>query len=282
MDELRIFWKIVIDTTCAERIEDVVKKEVGVWKIDDGVWHRDRWERFKLGAQLVCAKEDDRERCSISCDEFCLHGCYLRIRDVGLKAQLTDMGVDTELLGRYPESVPVSARQFVDIKGQLYYVGRNIMLTAEFKAEADGLHSLFEFPMYRPVDGQDVLHRPIVVKEFKANGTDRRRALWHLSRNMLYFSHAYSVSDHHVLTVSQDQNVVVTQASVGYQGPPYFEFLLDSIPIRRPAIDKHEHLFDTGPIEFYVGYSPSKGGQLDGCVRRIVFDPNASCLGCTM
>jgi hypothetical protein len=70
----------------------------------------------------------------------------------------------------------------------------------------------------------------------------------------------------------------------------YFEFYVDALQLNErnnkyPGITTAQHYFTTSECIIYIGCDPitdiNEPQYLTGNIRRLVFDPNASCLGCT-
>lgn len=185
--------------------------------------------------------------------------------------------------------------QFTIIDHELYYVGENIRLETEFTADTEGLHPLFLYPKYSELTGlKRSFHKGMVYAHENNLGPDgKREATWVVSQDTvtcldslerkvdsesrgIYFSDPYLLAGQHLLIVSQDQNFGAVPGVV----QPYFEFLVDTIPIRTPQTNDAAHLFYTGPQCFYIGFCP--GLRLNDLLRikRIMFDPHSSCYGC--
>jgi hypothetical protein len=117
----------------------------------------------------------------------------------------------------------------------------------------------------------------------KAN--DMQSIIWSISDNY-YETYLYKVDGNYWLNINQDRN-----RSPNSNEPTYFEFLADNIPLkvnsdkqepedRRSGDTDHSHYFSYEPIEWYIGHIPNTDKYFQGSIRRLVFDPNASCPGC--
>lgn len=294
MGDLRIFWKIIIDACCGQDKTDVTgvnaRKEVAVWGKDDGgLRHRYHWRSFPLTVTPHCLS--DPNIATIEHGEIVLDGCYLEIYDEGLQIQAEQMGLDlpSGLLQSDPIAVvkefvyaiasqtKLEHRQFRE--GNSYYVGENIRLEVEFKAEGAGNHPLFHHrQFYTSGDSPGAV---LAMEKIQAPENERT-AVWEVNApgaTIRSENYCINKNEPHNLVVSQDQNFIFLAETRDDQR--YFEFLLDAVPIRHPLLDDATHLFHTGEETIYVGYSPDVGSDtLRGSIRRIVFDPNASCVDC--
>ena len=84
----------------------------------------------------------------------------------------------------------------------------------------------------------------------------------------------------HLFTVQQD-------ADRWKRNSNYLEFYVDSIQLNEkrhkiPGETIAQHYFSTGESNIYIGFDPDSDPKkfFKGLIRRLVFDPNASCLGC--
>lgn len=306
--DLRIFWKIVVDACCTTDIKNTVRKEVSVWGLDtDNVWRRYVSHSFtasgsaadgELTVEIACPGDEKKKAVLENC-LVCLDGCYLVVDDPGLKEQAkvlmrnlgdrlapTDpVSVLRSFLNRIAQGKDPDNNQFQIQNGAAYYVGRNILLEAEFETDKIGTHPIFYHPKHSvPSNMAGTRPKPGAIYAQEENGhAGERKATWEISPDR-FDSDSYHLVGLHTLHVSQDENFIQHNGSSSNspQQGRYFEFLVDTIPIRKPAIDDSVHLFDTGKTRFYIGFSPDLGQDriLRGCIRRIVFDPNASCLAC--
>lgn len=109
---------------------------------------------------------------------------------------------------------------------------------------------------------------------------------------------------HHLVVVNQDQDLLMDKLNAHLQDngndsaaqmlevglrsreswtQPYFEILLDTIPLSiEDELTIGTFPFTNGKINFYVGANPNNpdGSQLKGSLKRLVFDPNSSCPSC--
>lgn len=289
---LTLFWRILVDPCCAESIYDVVKKEVGLWGQDiTGDWHRFLWQTFDLSdVKVVCNKNSSNQIAELEKCQLHLENCYLEVVDPGLSIQAGEMGLDLDvkLLPTDPvaEVAPYfdmirtkivgdQYRQFIPEGKELYYVGENIRLEAEFSANGEGVHPVFYYPKYT---GGSVDPGNVSVQE-QYEIPSKRRAIWEVSPNT-YDSDTYYLEDQHLLVMSQDQNVVLATGT--FQPDRYFEFQVDTVPIHIPEFDDVQHLFNTGREIFYIGHNPDSesDGHFRGRIKRIMFDPHSSCGAC--
>ena len=108
---------------------------------------------------------------------------------------------------------------------------------------------------------------------------------------------------HHLVVVNQDQDLLMDKLesyleqypddtgvhmlagglrSKGSWIKPYFEILLDTIPLSvEDKLTVGTFPFTNEEMHFYVGANPTNPkSQLNGSLKRLVFDPNSSCPSC--
>jgi hypothetical protein len=329
VNNLSLFWRILVDPCCAEDLRDVVKKEVALWGQDDeGNWYRFLNLTFKgdhLPVTAKCDKNSPNAKAEIMDCLLYLTDCFLEVKDPGLSKQAEEMGKDLgkmllpsnpvevtkvkkdveeflshiasgmappdsncnqQTAGEEHGDVPKGSEEFGEeepfcqfevLGGKLYYVGENIRLESEFTADSDtpAVHSVFFYPKFHKLSNDSTESGSINLRE-TLKGTGDREALWTISPTE-YLSDPYYLSGQHLLIVSQDQNF---QSGTIFNKQRYFEFLVDTVPIRPPENDDEVHLFWTGEETFYIGFIPGSPGLLQGSIKRIMFDPHSSCYGC--
>lgn len=307
---LSLFWRILLDPCCSTDLQDLVKKEVSLWgQIDGGIWQRFLHCTFDLPVERICVQENSKECAYVENCQLYLDGCGLKVTDSGLSDQAGQMDLNLpEMLlpsdpveviksflldvasGTVPDARLTSKGEFTEVQprgqfeevdGVLYYVGENIRLETEFTVDAPGVHPIFYYPKYSKVEEDSTELGNVSVQEEKPGLESERMATWEVTPLPpdTYESEPYLLRGSHQLVISQDQNF---QVGTDYDPQRYFEFLVDTVPIRQPEDDDTVHLFNTGLEHFYIGYFPRHECDilLHGSIRRIMFDPHSSCYGC--
>jgi hypothetical protein len=186
-------------------------------------------------------------------------------------------------------------------------VGRNIYLEVELNTWFEHIGTsekmaggpIFHYPQvhYSANNCNDLLLSE--VPDSQKNKT--KRLEWQIQeeidgRGLANVTRPFFVDDFHLIVINQEE----------CGGIAKFNYLVDAVPAlpepnRPPAsvqfpyngclgehFDSNEETtgiypFSTGPLNFYIGYNPTTNPNrsFHGQIRRLVFDPNASCLGCT-
>lgn len=191
-----------------------------------------------------------------------------------------------ESFGRLLEGCfPANDGTVEEVNKHLYFKGENIRLEVEFETNDPNSENVAPLFCYAQGVGRDSDEHfdngRITLKEIKG-GQNGRTATVEISNNDLKSETDYRIKGSRVLTFFEDKD------REGVKNP-YFELLVDAIPLKLtsdPLKAIHEHWFDTQRKVFYVGYIPSPSevalskDTFHGGLRRLVFDPNASCPGC--
>ncbi len=177
--------------------------------------------------------------------------------------------------------------------GKVYYAGENVRLDVEFLAEGAGAQPLFHYPQYYAfAANEDLVPLPtplpgaVLGAELISEPAGAKSAVWQVRADEATALTCYDrslayddllESDFHTLVVRQETEI---DPDLPLR-EPYFEYCLDGRAVRKPAADEAIHLFYTGEQQFYVAFSPDYvGPRFEGYIRKIVFDPNASCWSC--
>jgi hypothetical protein len=312
---MRLFWKIVVEGN-GDSLRAV--KELGLWgDVDHGEAvprrHRFMWKQIPLQVEIGPpergGRHRDQERISVEDGYIFFNGGYLKIFDTSLVedmriwgyeldpanaeaaavAQVIDVPAVPEATGYfdhfiapgdsdygerkyndYPETVPDEG------DGPGYYAGYNVRLEVEFAPERDNAarsQPIFYYP-------QDPANSGIGHVSLKVLKTaDEHKLVWEVSGDTYPKSpgsapRAYHLEEFHTVTVNQESSG---------PGSSEFEFLSNAIPL---GIDScpESHLFSKLGRYFYVGIFPDakqEGAELfRGYLKRLMFDPNASCTSC--
>ncbi len=299
---LRIFWTIIVNPSAADaNLNGLARKAVTLWNIEDGSARCLMKNEYLLVTEKICPREGSVDLHRPDGEIQLSDSCYLAIDDPGLSNQAGQMGLNLEEKLATSESIIGVISKFLsDVEtGDIdhpqfqdrYYVGENIMLSVDFLAEGDGMNPLFHHEQFYSFVGSAPESGAIMAAE-RITDTLKAKAIWQVRREepsvlLRDESIEYDVSGQRNLTVRQGlveagQSCTYSdgrESTVGQQ--PYFEFRLDSVEILGKACDGSSHLFSTGEVRFFVGYSPDfDPDTLQGSIKRIIFDPNSSCAGC--
>lgn len=266
--------------------------------------HRFLWKQVPLRVEIGAADKEEnhrnKDRISVEDGYIYFRGGYLRIFDTGLlqdahdwlleldPARADSRAVQAVLMNKptvmaiqdHLRKIPGAGAgvepegpaypTFAEFKGKTYYAGYNVRLEADFALEegAETNHPIFFFRQ-DPAD-------PAVgnVSLDVSKRSNQHEATWGISRRKDYKLHPYYLREPHSFTVNQDR-IDDKHAR--------FSFLADALPlITKDPSSSPGHAFSKDGGVFYVGFFPDGQTTLRGYVRRIVFDPNASCLGCAV
>lgn len=212
---------------------------------------------------------------------------------------------DFALLSRLLSSSLLRVVEILGLTTTIYY-GENIRLEADIELvptdEDPAFYPIFYFPQESNIN----LPNNIILGEY-AQGINRV-ALWRISESTEILTSVFRLEGPHLLVVSEDRNRPRTTPIWNENNleRPYFETVINAVAVApQYGNDPNEsHMFGTGWRKFYIGYAPNKLSHVDyvnkrvegltadhllrkakkktfvGYVRRIVFDPNASCIGC--
>ena len=197
--------------------------------------------------------------------------------------------------------------QFRTREGTNFYVGENVRLDVIFRADNNGdEHPLFNHEHYfGAFDSDSIEKHDLLVWEGFTTGN--RQATWKFRADVtsapipdVSTESLDDLDDFHLLTVRQIQvlddpdAVEIVEEECIVDPQPYFEFFkkpMEDFQVtglsaydwaRSPVCDNYLHLFSNKRTILYVGYAPELvPSTLEGSIGRIIFDPNASCYGCS-
>jgi len=261
-------------------------------------WHRYLWKQIPLQVEIGAVNEEAdyraQDKISVEDGHIFFKGGYLRIFDPGLRRDVTDWGfelahdrVQSDAAKYIREAFlePVSAGdvphrpddppsgwkpQFEKRNGAIAYLGYNVRLETDIAVEADHRHPLFYYP-------QDPTGKTVEAVSLNVVTQSARHELqWSIAQRSA--SREYFSTGPHQIVINQQPSLGQNAAAVVNDT---FSFLVDAVPLGGGQSDDSYRFSTEGNI-FYVGYSSGAVTSLRGYVRRIVFDPNASCLGCAV
>lgn len=297
-DSLRIFWKIIVEAN-GDNLRIV--KQLSLWGQEQASqrWHRYLWKVVPLQVEIgnvdqsgaVTESHRDQDKISVEDGYIFFKGGYLKILDGGLVHDVQEWGLELDpataaseairrvltanptvgIIRDYLKSVLENSDnlspRFIINEDDQYYAGYNVRLEADIALK--NLDRQYTHPIfyYRQDPAQTALG--VVSLEIKRTA-DQHEPNWSIS-NKAYEPEPYHLAELHLVVVNQE-----TEENVST-----FSFLADAVPL--PLFDSGsdpKHLFTKHGGIFYVGFAPGAQNTLQGYVRRIVFDPNASCIGC--
>jgi len=272
--------------------------------------------QVEIGPPQVGGRHRDQTRISVEDGFIFFKGGYLKIYDTSLVEDVRSWGLEldeklaesTAVTGLEPGSSPVKAytdyaglvdgvpfleeddidsekiyqrpeKEYKpdsvkpDPDGPAYYAGYNVRLEVEFAAERSNdkiRHPLFYYPQDPENSG---IGQVILEVEKEA---DEHSLHWRISALDPMSPDSYHLEEIHTVTVNQETEGEFENL---------FEFLVDAIPLgKRGEKEKDFHLFSKTGRFFYVGMIPDAenepGEPFRGYLKRLAFDPNASCGSC--
>jgi len=249
-------------------------------------------------------------------DVIQFNGGYLKIQDTGLfehlnaRTNLSSTSQSPEFVSKLfsgctPEKLGTSDT------GRQEPIGRNIYLEAEVDLDISDeklVFPLFYLPQENPSSEKYgavrlAVKRRMATKKNEGVEDYENQLFWWISNKQYTESNPYELDGMHSLTVSQDTNWLKAIDDIPHPDVSlvYFEYYVNSIALNTilelktlPSdvpnkqvvnIDTHrdyvvQHKFGVGEKEFYVGYDLENSEVFRGKIRRIFFDPNASCPEC--
>ena len=313
---LRVFWKIIVEGN-GNSLRTV--KELALWgqveRSGQPVWNRLLWKQIPLQVEIGPPERVGRHRdqsvISVEDGYIFFKGGYLKIWDTSLVEDLRVSGREidpanagasavTGVLGGEPltadddsnlekfiNAVQNSTEAELELSGKnpqftrgdyddkqgenppSYYAGYNVRLELEYGVDRaqDGLNPLFFYPQ----DPERVGPVGFIELDVKKSA-DEHQLIWQISNSGPLTPNRYCLEEFHLATVNQETEE---------PHKPLFEFLADALPLGKEGdSSKESHPFSKFGRYFYVGYSPVNEEIFRGYIKRLMFDPNASCFGC--
>jgi hypothetical protein len=172
-----------------------------------------------------------------------------------------------------PEKEYVSDSVRPESDGPAYYAGYNVRLEVEFAAERSNDEKRYPLFYYPQDPANSKIGQIVLEVEKKA---DEHSLHWQISGDPAVSPLPYHLEEIHTVTVNQETEDPFE---------PLFEFLVDAIPLGKKGNQNRDtHLFSKTGRFFYIGFIPDAEKEdaepFRGYIKRLMFDPNASCGSC--
>lgn len=303
--KLKVYWKYVIDACCG-LIR--VTKDVALWSYDEDVdpgWRRAAWLQenpsyqigwFQSPADPACPEGEwvaaDPSVAPVGLlyatgDRIVFNGGFLIVTDPGLHVHIDEWRLDPDRFSGLSGATRTAIENLPNVLGSIYW-GENVRVVADF---ASNLGDCDAPLICLPQEGTTAVPGNLVIAERQDSiVADGRRCVFKIASLDLateFVSNIFQLEGarvFHQLNVGQDRDIDVSDPR------NRFEPLIGAIPLAWDIEDTmyEKYPFGLPPFDsfvFYVGFEPNEDTeehmQFLGEIKRLVFDPNASCIECT-